>query len=41
MKVRYTFQAKSDLAEIFSYIAQDNPTAARRVLAAIRRDIMR
>ena len=40
MRVRYTPQAKADLTEIFSYIAQDNPAAARRVVAAIRRDIM-
>ena len=40
MRVRYTPQAKSDLADIFSYIAQHNPEAARRVIAAIRRDIM-
>ena len=40
MRLRYTPQAKSDLAEIFSYIARDNPAAARRVVAAIRRDIM-
>lgn len=40
MRVRYTPQAKADLTEIFSYIAQDNPAATRRVVAAIRRDIM-
>lgn len=40
MRVRYTPQAKSDLAEIFSFIARDNPAAARRVVADIRRDIM-
>ena len=40
VRVRYTPQAKCDLAEIFPYIAQDNPAAARRDLAAIRRDIM-
>jgi len=39
MKVRYTPQARSDLEEIHSYIAQDNPVAARHVVAAIRRDI--
>lgn len=31
MKLRYTPQAKLDLAEIHDYIAQDNPQAARRV----------
>lgn len=39
MTVRYTQQAKSDLQEIHSYISQHNPPAARKVLAAIRRDI--
>jgi len=40
MRVRYTPQAKCDLADIFSYIARENPVAARRVVAAIRRGIM-
>ena len=40
MRVRYTPQAESDLKEIHSYIAQDDPVAARRVVAAIRRDII-
>lgn len=40
MKVRYTPQAKSDLTEIFSHIAQDNPRAARVVIATIRQDII-
>ncbi len=40
MRVRYTPQAMCDLAEIFSSIVRDNPVAARRVVAAIRRDIM-
>lgn len=39
MRIRYTRQARSDLEEIHSYIAQDNPLAARKVVAAIRRDI--
>ena len=39
MRVRYTLQAKADLEEIFTYIARDNPAAARRVIKAIRRDI--
>jgi toxin ParE1/3/4 len=40
MRVRYTLQAKADLEEIFTYIARDNPAAARRVIKAIRRDIV-
>ena len=40
MRVRYTLQAKADLEEIFTYIARDNPAAARRVITAIRRDIV-
>ena len=32
MRVRYTLQAKADLEEIFTYIARDNPAAARRVI---------
>ena len=39
MKVRYTPQAKSDLTKIFSHIAQDNPRAARAVIATIRQEI--
>ena len=39
MRIRYTSQARSDLIEIHSYISQDNPAAARKVIAAIRRDI--
>jgi addiction module RelE/StbE family toxin len=39
MKVRYTPQAKSDLTEIFSHIAEDNARAARGVIATIRQDI--
>lgn len=37
MKLRYTPRARSDLAEIHNYIAQDNPAAARRVILLIRR----
>jgi addiction module RelE/StbE family toxin len=40
MRVRYTLQAKADLEDIFTYIARDNPAAARRVITAIRRDIV-
>ena len=39
MKLRYTPQARSGLEEIHSYIAQDNPVAARKAVAAIRRDV--
>ena len=39
MKVRYTRRALLDLAEIHDFISGDNPAAARRVLAAIRRDV--
>jgi len=37
MKLRYTPRARSDLAEIHDYIAQDNLQAARRVIAIIRK----
>ncbi len=36
MKLRYTPRARSDLAEIHDYIAQENPQAARRVIVIIR-----
>ncbi len=36
MKLRYTPQARSDLAEIHDYIAQENPAAARRVVQLVR-----
>lgn len=36
MKLRYTTRAKLDLAEIHDYIAQENPSAARRVILIIR-----
>lgn len=36
MKLRYTPRAKLDLAEIYDYIAQENPPAARRVILLIR-----
>ncbi len=35
MKVRYTVRARNDIAEIHSYIAKENPQAAKRVRAAI------
>jgi addiction module RelE/StbE family toxin len=37
MKLRYTPRARSDLAEIHDYIAQDNLQAARRVIQIIRK----
>jgi toxin ParE1/3/4 len=37
MKLRYTPRARSDLAEIHDYIAQENPQAARRVIQIIRK----
>ncbi|ADE13182.1 type II toxin-antitoxin system RelE/ParE family toxin [Sideroxydans lithotrophicus] len=36
MNLRYTPQARSDLAEIHDYIAQENPAAARRVVQLVR-----
>jgi addiction module RelE/StbE family toxin len=35
MRLRYERGALADLDEIFSYIAQDNPAAAARLLARI------
>ena len=37
MKLRFRRSAIDDLGEIRSYIAQDNPSAARRLVRAIRR----
>ena len=37
MKLRYTPRARLDLAEIHDYIAQENPQAARQVVAIIRK----
>lgn len=37
MKLRYTPRARSDLAEIHDYIAQDNSQAAKRVIQIIRK----
>ena len=37
MKLRYTPRARSDLADIHDYIAQDNPQAAKRVIQIIRK----
>ncbi|HEV2956307.1 MAG TPA: type II toxin-antitoxin system RelE/ParE family toxin [Xanthobacteraceae bacterium] len=36
MKVRYTRRALGDLRSIYSYIAAENPKAARAVESAIR-----
>lgn len=36
MKLRYTPRARSDLAEIHDYIAQENPAAAKRVITLLR-----
>lgn len=35
MRVRYTPRARSDLSEIISYIAKENPGAAQRVQRSI------
>lgn len=37
MKLRYTPRARLDLAEIHDYIAQENPSAAKRVIGVIRK----
>lgn len=37
MKLRYTPRAKLDLAEIYDYIAQENPQAAKHVIQLIRK----
>lgn len=37
MKLRYTPRARLDFVEIHDYIAQENPHAARRVIAIIRK----
>ena len=39
MSVRYTARALAQLAEIFDYIAHDNPRAAQEVQAKIRASI--
>ena len=38
MRLRYLTSAHYDLHLIYEYIARDNPTAARRVITAIRRE---
>jgi plasmid stabilization system protein ParE len=39
MRVRYTRRALGDLEAIYSYIAADNPKAARAVELVIRRTV--
>jgi addiction module RelE/StbE family toxin len=39
MRVRYTRRAKDDLVEIYTYIAEENPPAARQVIAKIREGV--
>lgn len=36
MKLTWTEPARQDLREIFTYIAEENPNAARRLLAEIK-----
>lgn len=38
MRIRWTPPALAQIAEIHQYIAADNPQAARRVVAQIRKD---
>lgn len=40
MRIRWTPPALAQIAEIHEYIAADNPQAARRVVAQIRKDAM-
>ena len=39
MRARYARRAKDDLVEIYTYIAEDNPLAARQVIAKIREGV--
>lgn len=39
MKLKYTRRAKTDLSEIFDYVAQDNVHAAARIIAKIRNSL--
>ena len=36
MKLRFIARAKVDLVEIYEYFAQENPIAARQVIAIIQ-----
>jgi toxin ParE1/3/4 len=40
MRIRWTPPALAQIAEIHAYIAADNPQAARKVVAQIRKDAM-
>ncbi len=40
MKTRLTLEARSDLANIRDYIAEDDPAAAERVLARLQQTIL-
>ena len=35
MKIRYATRARNDIEEVYSYLAKENPAAAKRVKAAI------
>jgi toxin ParE1/3/4 len=39
MRIRYTLRSLSDLEAIHSYIAQNNPSAAERVIEVIERRV--
>lgn len=39
MKLSYTQRAKTDLSEIFDYVAQDNTHAAARIITKIRNSL--
>lgn len=39
MKIVWTEPARQDLREIFEYIAEENPNAARALLAEIRKRV--
>lgn len=39
LRIKYTESAKADLHGIRSYIAQENPLAARKVIQAIRNQV--
>ena len=40
MKIRFLKAADRDLRQLYSYIAEDNPTAARNVVRRIRGRVM-
>ncbi|MDP3589464.1 MAG: type II toxin-antitoxin system RelE/ParE family toxin [Methylobacter sp.] len=39
MKLSYTRRAKTDLSDIFDYVAQDNTHAAARIITKIRNSL--